>query len=420
MSVNRRGASAASLLISNTHKAEEVQSSEIHGMRLLEEGFQVKFNSNWITISGNPDIKIYGVRIDKSNSNPATRVTYIADAVGFTPMSGGDGVFSWGSWVDVFNSLGISPVMLQNKEVSYYLNPNNYAQKKDGSASVITGADGDVMIEFAKPIWYKWTDEGSTYKIEISEYPFIGAVKHAFETEEGYNIAPYYPLLLTQILFVIFFKSTDSQTSLGRGYVDGNADYITTGNTNINGMFYGSANGSEQMKFLGMEDYWGNKLWWIDGLVTDSNYRLLIGKGSFNDSGSGYTQFSSGVVSDTVGYIGGVQGGNNKGFIIKSTNGSASTYYADYGNLFSSRAAYFGGNRSAGSYAGFADLRLGDSASGASANFGARLFCASNGKLYVGAYLGTTVDVKLRSVSGILPSDTKTIGTFRTEAKANN
>jgi len=55
-----------------------------------------------------------------------------------------------------------------------------------------------------------------------------------------------------------------------------------------------------------------------------------------------------------------------------------------------------------------------------SAYFGARLFCASNGKLYVGAYLGTTVGGKLRSVSGILPSDTKTIGTFRTEAKANN
>ena len=185
-------------------------------------------------------------------------------------------------------------------------------------------------------------------------------------------------------------------------------------------MFYGSTN-DEQMKFLGIEDYWGNKFWWIDGLVTDSNYNLLIGKGSFNDNGSGYQPFTSGVSSDTSGYIDSVQGGNEKGFIIKSNSGSETTYYADYGYLSSGRVARFGGYRSDRSAAGFAYLRLDRAASAALAYFGARLFCAYNGKIYIGAYLGTSVSGKLRSISGTAePTGNKTIGTFRAEAKANN
>lgn len=169
--------------------------------------------------------KIYGVRIDKNNSNPETRVTYIGNAVGFQPMRGNNGNFSWGSWKEVFESFEIRPCVLKNGVVQYYLNPNDFTKKADGSNSNLTGADGDVMIEFGKTLWWKWTDEGTTYTIEISDKEFDGAVKHAFEIEEGYNLVPYYALLLTQILFVIFFKSTDSQAALGRGRVDGAEGY---------------------------------------------------------------------------------------------------------------------------------------------------------------------------------------------------
>lgn len=364
--------------------------------------------------------KIYGVRIDKNNSNPETRVTYIGDAVGFTPMRGNNGNFQWGGWKEVFESFEIRPCVLKNGVVQYYLNPNDFTKKADGSNSNLTGADGDVMIEFGKTLWWKWTDEGTTYTIEISDKEFDGAVKHAFEIEEGYNLVPYYALLLTQILFVIFFKSTNSQAALGRGRVDGAEGYAATGGTNTKGMFYGSE-ADEQMKFLGIEDYWGNKFWWIDGLVTDSNYNLLIGKGSFNNNGSGYQPFTSGVSSDTSGYIDSVQGGNEKGFIIKSNSGSETTYYADRGSLNSAQVARFGGYRSGESGAGFAFLLLSASGVVSNASIGARLFCASNGKIYIGAYLGTSVSGKLRSISGTAePTGNKTIGTFRTEARANN
>lgn len=364
--------------------------------------------------------KIYGVEIDKNNSNPETRVTYIGNAVGFQPMRGNNGNFSWGSWKEVFESFEIRPCVLKNGVIQYYLDPNDFTKKEDGSNSHLTSADGDVMIEFGKTLWWKWTDEGTTYTIEISDKEFDGAVKHAFEIEEGYNLVPYYALLFTQILFVIFFKSTDSQAALGRGRVDRAEGYAATGGTNTKGMFYGSE-ADEQMKFLGIEDYWGNKLWWIDGIVTDSNYNLLIGKGSFNDNGSGYQPFTSGVSSDTSGYIDSVQGGNEKGFIIKSNSGSETTYYADRGYLYSGRVARFGGSRSVGSFAGFACLHLYSAASYADASLGARLFCASNGKIYIGAYLGTSVSGKLRSISGTAePTGDKAIGEFRNLAKANN
>ena len=363
--------------------------------------------------------KKYGVRIDKTNSNPSTRVVYIDDAIGFTPMSGGDGSFSWGSWQEVFDNLQIRPCLLKNGIVNYYINPDDFTKKMDGTASDITsGVDGDVMIEFAKPIWYKWTDEGTTYTIEISDAEFDGAVKNAFEIEPGYNLFNYYPLLLTQILFAIFFKSTDSQKALGRGRVD-NAGYVNSGGANAKGMFWGST-ADLQVKFLGIEDYWGNKLQWIDGIVTDSSWNLLIGKSGLNDTGSGYTSFSSGLAANTAGYINSVQGGNEKGFIIKTGAGSDSTYLCDYGNLDSSQVASFGGASSAGSAAGFTTRRLANAVSVSNAGIGSRLFCASTNKMYIGAYLGYNSSSKLRSLSNTLATASLTIGSFRTLAKANN
>ena len=365
-----------------------------------------------------PEQQIYGVRIDKENSNPETRVTYIGDSVGFQPMRGNNGNFDWGSWEKPFNELEIKPCVLDGGEVQYYLNPNDYTKKVDGTDANITGADGDVMVELGKTIWYKWTDEGATYTIEFSDKAFPGAVKHAFEIEGGYNLANYYPLLLTQIMFTVFFKSTDSQSALGRGRVDG-AGYTSTGGTNAKGMFYGSES-DEQMKLLGIEDFWGNRYWFIDGIATDVNRNVLIGKSDFNDAGNGYDVHETGNTANVAGYIDTVQGGNDKGFVINSSSGSETTYYTDYGYLDSWRVAHFGGSRSAGSLAGAFCLRLSRSGSGSSASIGARLFCAKDGRIYIGVYLGTTVGGKLRSVSGNQPTGSKTIGAFRNDAKANN
>lgn len=363
---------------------------------------------------------IYGVRVDTTNSNPETSVTYIGDSIGFIPMSGNNGSFLWGSWESIFNGFEIKPCLLKAGVVQYYLNPNNFAQKVDGvtASDITTGNDGDVMIEFGKPIWTKWTDEGSTYTIQISDKTFTGAVKTAFEMENGYNLFPYYPLFLTQQLFLVFFKYQNSQIALGRGRVDG-AGYINSGGTDAKGMFWGST-ADLQVKFLGIEDYWGNKYQWIDGIVTDASWNILIGKSGLNDTGSGYTTFSSGLAANTAGCINSVQGGNDKGFIIKTGAGSESTYLCDYGNLASSRVTYFGGDYPTGSITGFTHFLLNYSAGEVNATIGSRLFCASTDKIYIGAYLGYNSSSKLRSLSGNMATASLTIGAFRTLAKANN
>ena len=46
----------------------------------------------------------YGIKISKSDSNPATRMTYTYDAVGMTPakMNYSTGKFDYGSWANAY------------------------------------------------------------------------------------------------------------------------------------------------------------------------------------------------------------------------------------------------------------------------------------------------------------------------------
>lgn len=370
-------------------------------------------------ITGTPaDSRIYGVEIDETNTNPETAVVYTDDAVGFTPASSG----SWGSWETVVkNDFLIKPCVLNNPAgtVNYYLKYDDYTKKEDNSTSTLTGADGDVMVEFGTALYWKFTRTGSKLKIQLSTKTFTGAVKYAFEIENGYNQFSFYPLMLTQILNLLLFKNRDTQTALGRGYVDGNSTYVNTGGTNSKTFNYGETTGKQQVKFLGMEDYWGNRRQWIDGCFYDANRNMMIGKSNFNDTGAGYTNNGVAMSADGAGYVDAVQGGNNTGFIPKSFTGSATTHYSDYGHLFGGRLPYFGGHLSVGDYAGGFYLNS-STASFANAILGGRLCYSKSGKLYIGAYLGVEQSVKLRSVSGSESANNKTIGAFRTLAKANN
>lgn len=368
--------------------------------------------------------KIYGIEIDENNSNPETAVVYTDDAVGFTPARGNNGNFDWGSWESIIKEeFQIRPCVLRNlgggnAEVNYYLDYDDYTKRADGSNSRLDGVDGDVMIEFGVPLWWKFSRVGTKLKIQLSTKPFDGAIKPAFEIEDGYNLVPFYPLTLTQIIYVLMFKDLDSQTALGKGRTDADS-YTNTGTTNKKTFCYGSTDATDNVKFLGMEDYFGNRRWWIDGCYYDNNRNMLIGKGNFNDTGSGYENFGQAAPSDLGGYIDKVQGGNNTGLIPASTGGSATTYYCDYGYVYAGRLPSFGGSRSDPSTSGAFYLSS-ITASSSTATIGGRLFCSRNGKIYIGAYLGVEQNGKLRSISGEESANNKTIGSFRSLARANN
>lgn len=60
--------------------------------------------------------------------------------------------------------------------VQYYLNPTDSNLKADGTPSVLTGADGQVMVEVPQG-WLKYSFSGTTHSYTISKEQFNGAAR---------------------------------------------------------------------------------------------------------------------------------------------------------------------------------------------------------------------------------------------------
>ena len=359
-----------------------------------------------------PYKNIYGVSIDLSNSNPETAVTYIDDAAGMTPGSS--------DWLDTPIFSKIRPCLFKDGAVVGYLNPDNFAQFEDGTdADITSGESGDVMIEIPK-IGYKILTNGNTLTVQVTDNPkaegfcyyahtrdtegdcdklYVGAYLGytassklrslsgksptvnqtigTFRTQAkangtGYDQISFFALTLLQCLFLIKYKDRHSQVALGKGYVEASAK-ANTGATNANGMYYGSTLGTTHVKFAGIEDFWGNLFYWIDGLFSDSSSNILTAFDNYNDAGSGYTSRGQGATSYIRSYMSKPQGTTETGFIIKEARGSSSTYFCDYGNLSASGLAIFGGSWDHGDNAGAFRLKVDCSDSTTSPTLGGRL-----------------------------------------------
>jgi hypothetical protein len=80
-------------------------------------------------------------------------------------------------------------VLNSNGTVNYYLNSGNWAFKEDGvTASVLTGADGNVMVEIPR-FWFKRTDAGSVYTWEVATGPKSGFTLHPAFVKDGVEVA---------------------------------------------------------------------------------------------------------------------------------------------------------------------------------------------------------------------------------------
>ena len=345
-----------------------------------------------------PKVQFYGVRIDKSNSNPKTAVTRVDDAVGLTVED---------FW-NIYPYNAIRAVLVKNGVVQAELNKNlshNYV-----------ASDGDIFTEFPK-FWWKFENSPTHLEIKIATAEVEGFVSPAFEEKEkiyigrylgyeldgklrsvkgyeptgsktigafrtlaqangtGYSQLPYLATLAVQVLYLVQYANLDSQTALGRGWVDTPTGYANTGGADGKGMNYGEATGKLQMSLYGIEDFWGNKLQWLDGIVTDANNDILVSNGNFNDNGDGYTKHANtGAVKDGGGYIKDVLGGDITGFLNADKSGSSTTYYCDYGYIGPTKVASFGGYRSSASDAGAFRLVLNHAASSSNASIGARLY----------------------------------------------
>ena len=334
----------------------------------------------------------YGVRIALNNSNPETSVEYTDGAVGI-----GSG---WNNWKDKQIFKDIKPCLLKKGVVQYYLNRDNYTKKENGESSTLTGNDGDVMVEFPK-IGYKMYNDSSYQYIQITDNPNAEGfcyLAHSLDSENdcdkiyigayladtagwlrsisattpesnislstarefarakgvGYQVLSFYPLTLLQCLYVIIYKNLNSQAALGQGYTS-TSSKVSTGGTNTEPFCFGNPqSAATQVKFLGIEDFYGNLFQWIDGLYCDSSHYIKTDYNNFTGTDGNSFRYSqpSGISSNISGWIGGVQGTNNTGFVIKSASGSSSTYYTDYAYLSSGCFGYFGSYWSDGATAG--------------------------------------------------------------------
>lgn len=377
------------------------------------------------------DSVTYGVKIDLADSEPTTSVSYTDGAVGFNPSYSdfnNSNAFVDNGWNDRFPFNQMKPCLFKNGAVVKYLNPNNYAQDIDGnSVDITSGSAGDVMIEIPK-VYYKLSNDANYQYVQISDSEqdgfccyahkyqgvekdkvYIGAYhgyydgtslrslsgkaptatqnitifrNYAQANGAGYQQFYFHLMTLLQCLYVIRFKSLDSQSKLGYGWckVSTTIAATNTGGADTKGLNYGES-GTAQIKFCGIEDFYGNVLNWVDGAVTDASRNILIFNADsstcvYNNTGTGYKTTTTGFTSNQSGYVIKVWGTNDAGFTLKTKGGSATTYYCDNGLVDASKVCSFGGSYNSATYYGAFYVYLYYSATSAFASIGGRLaFC---------------------------------------------
>src|SRR3990167_7724135 len=80
-------------------------------------------------------------------------------------------------------------ILNDSGQVVYYLAPGNSALKEDGEASILTGADGQVMVEIPA-FWIKYLYLGTTHRWDISDRPLNGFSLHPAFVKNGVAV-PY-------------------------------------------------------------------------------------------------------------------------------------------------------------------------------------------------------------------------------------
>ena len=206
-----------------------------------------------------------------------------------------------------------------------------------------------------------------------------GFRNHAKNMGVGWSQFDYYLLYAIQMLYITEYGHPDSQTMIGRGFVDGNSSSIETGGTlQYGNNTFGETTGKQQMSYRGIEDLWGNVFNWIDGFILNkpSVGNISVSNKGFNNNGTGYKTIGS-IGSSIEGNIRQVRDEAELGFIPKTTGGSyKNDGLYDYGYLYvvySTRVATCGGHWSSGSNAGAFYFHVYWDASYSRSNVGARL-----------------------------------------------
>ena len=126
--------------------------------RTVEAPYYSKYEVSFTSIG-------FGFRRNLNDENPATRITYLEENASFTPahMNFTTGKFEWGSWENAW--FLPRPCMVKyDGTVDYYLDPDDYTKKEDGTPSDVANVNygGNAMMEWPKI--YVWREINGSYE----------------------------------------------------------------------------------------------------------------------------------------------------------------------------------------------------------------------------------------------------------------
>ena len=286
--------------------------------------------------------------------------------------------------------------------VKYYLHPTDSTKKADGTAAIINGTDGNVMVEIPK-FWYKYEHVSGVHKWSISDgnhgpdyevHPaFIrGGVEKDYRyypAYEGFNLSEklisgsgriptvsrtraqfrilaaangagwsqidWNLLVAVQLLYLTEYADFNSQAMIGRGNDTGSDYTMTTGGSNSIGNASSlSTNNDTWMSYRGIENWYGSMFKFIDGVnVQERKYFINSNPATFADDVFTGDYVDSGITSvATSGYVSNLVP-SKKGFVASAVAGSNSTYIPDYFyQAAGSLVVSFGGSAATGLDAG--------------------------------------------------------------------
>lgn len=322
----------------------------------------------------------YTIIIDNGVDGDPGAVEYADDCAGFLEAFGS----SLGDWANTklikeyFRPCVIAP---GDGAPKYYLQQDNMALKENGETAVLTGEDGDVMIE-VKKLYVSVNRTSTKTKISLMNYSdeggfcfnnvagvekdvvYRGAFKagvasgastvmrsisgvaplvnitratgrtYAKNRGEAYHQNNFYMLSLWQLMYLLLYKNRDSQTVLGQGRsLSSNAAAVNTGWSISKPFCWGDQGGVNGVKFLGVEDFYGNVWEWVDGIVYTGNvYKMTQDPDLYNDTGDGYEiTHASGMTAanNSDKYITKMRMFASALFLPVGSGGSSSTFWCD-------------------------------------------------------------------------------------------
>ena len=298
--------------------------------------------------------------------------------------------FYWGGWKNV--QMLPKPCMLNSDgTVDYYLDPDDYTKKADGTASDVTNMsyDGNAMMEWAPvftkvvregnrlymyfcsekydddyecysckksdgeygehfymPIYEGYVSSGKMRSMSSGQKPTVNTTAeneatYATANGTGWNTTLWADEQLLQMLGILFFERLNLQVACG--YNPGSSTSAIThvnGTANAKGMFYGHAStNAVGTKYFGMENWWGHRWRRCNGLMTiDRRVKVKLTNSTidgstvtgYNRTGNGYIDTGVDVPSASESYIKEISGDPRCVTAPVTVSGASSTtYYCD-------------------------------------------------------------------------------------------